>query len=89
MATIEIADHFEIKSRGSVATCHIVDGVLNKGMQVVTGHADLSHLTISDIDYLDDVSRREFWIALQFHEQPSLALLRELLPVGATIDVID
>lgn len=89
MATIEIANHFQITGRGSVATCHILDGVLKKGMRVVTGHADPSHLTISDIGYADVASPREVRIGLRFDEGPSLELLRELLPVGATIEVID
>ena len=89
MARIEIADHFQITGRGSVAACHILDGVLRIGMRVVTGHADPSHLTIGAIDYVDKLSTGEFWIALQFDERPSLERLKDLLPVGSTIEVIE
>jgi hypothetical protein len=70
-ARFEITDHAELSARGAFVVGNILDGVVRPGMLVSTPPG-MAPLTISGVEYLDDLRQRRHWNALIFAERPTL-----------------
>lgn len=78
--------HFEIGGFGAVVAGVVIDGVVEVGMVVTTGP---SKLTVTGVEYADNVTERVSKNALLFAEKPALDLLRTWFPVGSDIETTD
>jgi hypothetical protein len=84
-ARFEVTSHLELSGRGAFVVGHIRDGVFRIGMKVLT-HEEPASLTISAIEYVDNVGKGGFWNALMFREDPPLGFLQRVFPVGALLE---
>ena len=80
----EVTDHYEL-SHGVFVVGHICDGVFREGMKVPTGQ-DPAFLTVSVIEYVDNLAKGKFWNALAFRERPTLEFVKSVFPVGAVLE---
>jgi hypothetical protein len=83
-AQFEVTNHFELPERGAFVVGHIRNGTFRIGMIVEADPPD-SHLTISGIEYVDNIKEKRFWNALRFREQPSLETVKRRFPVGTVL----
>ena len=85
-ATFEVTEHFHLPERGAVLVGHIRTGTFRIGMRIDTLSSDHPTLTISAIEFLDNLAEQRFWNALMFREQPTLDQLIALCPVGSVLE---
>jgi len=87
-ARFEVKDVFQITGRGRVATGTILEGAVRVGMWVAVagGSGALPPLRVTSVEFADNVSTRESWIALVFRNAPPMDELRRLLPEGSILE---
>ena len=84
IAEFEVTDHFYLKERGGFVIGNIKSGLFKMGMEVSCSEEGQS-LTISGIEYLDNLKEKSFKNALVFKEKPSLEFVKSLFPVGTVL----
>lgn len=87
-AQFEVTGHHELAERGAFVVGHIRDGTFRIGMKVRTRQEPAS-LTISGIEYLDNLAERKFWNALVFGERPTLEFVKRAFPIGTFLQAED
>ena len=70
-AEFEVTDHFYLKQRGGFVIGHIRKGTIRPGM-VVQIRKDGKSLTISGVEFVDNITEKTFTNALVFQEKPKL-----------------
>lgn len=85
----EVTGHDFLKERGGFVIGRILGGRFRNGMRVPTGDQQLPFLTITGIEFLDNIREKTFKNALVFREQPSLAFVTGAFPVGRTLTAIN
>ena len=79
----EVKDVFEITGRGRVATGTILERTVRVGMHLsIAGSSATPPLQVSGVEFVDNVSTRECWVALVFRDAPPLHEFRRLLREG-------
>ena len=86
-ARFEVKGVFQITGRGRVVTGTIVDGAVRIGTRLVAAGAPeaLPPLEVTGVEFADNISTRESWIALVFRAAPPVDELRRLLPEGTIL----
>ena len=85
-AQFEVTDRYELAGRGGFVIGHIGSGVFRIETQVRTGHEPGS-LTISGIEFLDDITERKVSNALMFRECRTLEFVKRAFPIGTIFSV--
>jgi len=80
-----------IAGAGSGVVGLIVDGSVRAGLR--TRPLDLAsepvQLTVAVVDYIDDPRERRAYIGLMFRENRDLAELRQALPAGSLLELVE
>jgi hypothetical protein len=77
----KVTDQAELADRGAFVLGKIIDGVVRPGMRVKT-HLEPPALTISGVEFLDNVAERRHLNALVFAEHPTLNFVAHGFPVA-------
>ena len=80
----EVTGHYYMKERGAFVIGNILRGEFKIGMKLPAKDEN-EFLTISSIEYLDNLAERKFWNALVFAEKPTFGYVEENFPVGMVI----
>lgn len=83
-AEFEVTDHYHLIERGGFVIGQIKSGTFKVGMSVPVGGQE-TPLTISGIEFLDNIKEKKFSNALIFKEKPSLEFVKKAFPVGVVI----
>ena len=84
LAEFEVTGHYYLEKRGAFVIGRIQSGTFRIGMTIPIGEEGKS-LTISGIEYLDNVAKKVFANALVFKEKPELDYLKKIFPVGSVL----
>lgn len=84
ISEFEVTDHFYLKEKGAFVIGNIKSGSFKIGMEVSCSEKRQS-LTISGIEYMDNLKEKSFEIALAFKEKPELEFAKSLFPVGVVL----
>lgn len=82
--TFEVTDHFYLPGRAAFVIGHIRSGLFRNGMSIQSPDEVLT-LTISGIEFMDNLAERKHWNALTFRERPTLDQLKRHIPVGSIL----
>ena len=88
ISEFEVTDHFYLKERGGFVIGNIKSGLFKMGM-VVSCSEEGQSLTISGIEYLDNLKEKNFKNALVFKEKPSVEFVKSFFPVGCILKSIE
>ena len=80
----EVTDHYYLENRGAFVIGNIVSGEFTIGMKIDTTDK-ISSLTISGIEYVDNISKRSYKNALVFKEYTTIEYLKKAFPTGTII----
>jgi hypothetical protein len=80
----EVTHHYYIEKRGGFVIGRIQSGIFKIGMKVPIDE-DGTSLTISGIEYIDNVKTKMVANALIFKEKPSLDYVKKVFPVGSVL----
>ena len=84
-AKFKVTDHYFLKGRGALVLGEIQSGTFKIGMKVNI-REDGNSLTISGIEFLDNLKLNKFLNALIFKEMPELDYLKNAFPIGFIIN---
>ena len=80
----EVTEHYYLEERGGFVIGQIFSGQFKVGM-IVTVEEDGKELTISGIEFLDNLAEKIYKQALIFTERPDLEYLKIKFPVGSML----
>jgi hypothetical protein len=84
MTRFQVANAFEISGRGSVVYGDVIEGVVRIGMHIAKPQFG-KPLTVSAVEFLDNLTVRRDAVALMFEERPDVAELQANFPKGAIL----
>lgn len=84
-AQFEVTGHATVTGRGGFVLGHIRSGKFVVGMRLWVGNP-VGVLTVSGVEYADNIRGEQVRVVLRFHEKPDVESLKSCLPVGRIIE---